>query len=73
MNQAIDVLDRLIARVPGELKVRGAATEALLAGKQAGKALAYAEAGLAEARKQNHRDSEGYFMELAAAAKKQGG
>jgi tetratricopeptide (TPR) repeat protein len=72
-DQARDVFDRLIARVPGELKVRGAAAEAMLSAKQAGRALAYAEGGLAEARKQNHRDSEGYFLELAGAAKKQGG
>ncbi len=71
--QAREVFDRLITRVPNELKVRGAAAEAMLSAKQPGKALAYAEGGLAEARKQNHRDSEGYFMELAGAAKKQGG
>jgi predicted Zn-dependent protease len=73
VGQARDVFDRLIARVPAELKVRGAAAEAMLSAKQAGNALAYAEGGLAEARKQNHRDSEGYFMELAGAARKQGG
>jgi hypothetical protein len=73
VGQAKDVFDRLIARIPGELKVRGAAAEAMLSARQPGNALAYAEGGLAEARKQNHRDSEGYFMELAGAAKKQGG
>jgi tetratricopeptide (TPR) repeat protein len=73
VGQAREVFDRLIARVPAELKARGAAAEAMLAAKQAGPAKAYAEAGIAEARKQNHRDSEGYFLELAAAAKKQGG
>jgi len=72
-NGAKDVFDRLIARVPSELKVLGAAAEAMLSAKQPTKALAYAEGGLVEARKQNHRDSEGYFMELAGAAKKQGG
>jgi tetratricopeptide (TPR) repeat protein len=72
LDQARDVFDRLIARVPAELKVRGAAAEAMLSAKQPSKALAYAEAGLIEARKQNHRDSEGYFLELAGAAKKQG-
>jgi predicted Zn-dependent protease len=73
VSQAKDVFDRLIARVPAELKVRGAAAEAMLSAKEPGNALAYAEAGLVEARKQNHRDSEGYFMELAGAAKKQRG
>ncbi len=73
LTQAREVFDRLIARVPAELKARGGAAEAMLAAKQAGPAKAYAEAGIAEARKQNHRDSEGYFLELAAAAKKQGG
>ncbi|HWY85973.1 MAG TPA: hypothetical protein VNX28_04570, partial [Gemmataceae bacterium] len=73
VGQAGDVFDRLIARVPAELKVRGAAAEAMLSARQPGKALAYAEGGLAAARQQNHRDSEGYFMELAGAAKKQGG
>ena len=70
VGQAGDVFDRLIARVPAELKVRGAAAEAMLSARQPGKALAYAEGGLAAARQQNHRDSEGYFMELAGAAKK---
>jgi tetratricopeptide (TPR) repeat protein len=73
VGQARDVFDRLIARVPAELKVRGAAAEAMLSAKEPGNALAYAEGGLAEARKQNHRDSEGYFMELAGAARKQRG
>jgi hypothetical protein len=59
--------------VPTELKVRGAAAEAMLSARQPGPARGYAEAGLAEARKQNHRDSEEYFLELAGAAKKQGG
>ena len=70
-DQAKEVFDRLIARVPAELKVRVAATETMLSAKQPAHALAFAEGGLTEARKQNHRDSEGYFMELAAAAKKQ--
>ena len=73
VGQAKEVFDRLIARVPSELKIRGAAAETMLSAKQAAHALAYAEAGLTEARKQNHRDSEGYFMELAGAAKRQGG
>jgi tetratricopeptide (TPR) repeat protein len=70
--QARDVFDRLIARVPGELQVAGAAAEAMLGAKQAKDALKFAEHGLSQARAQNHRDSEGYFLELIGAAKKQG-
>jgi hypothetical protein len=53
------------------MKVRVSAAEALLSAKQAGPALKYAEAGLAEARKQNNRDFEGAFLELVDAAKRQ--
>jgi tetratricopeptide (TPR) repeat protein len=70
-DQAQEVFDRLIARVPSELKVRVSAAEAMLSAKQAGQALKYAEAGLAEARKQNSRDFEGHFLELADAARRQ--
>src|SRR5262249_18289562 len=70
-DQAQDVFDRLISRVPAEMKIRVSAAEALLSAKQAGRALQYAEAGLAEARKQNNRDFEGAFLELVDAAKRQ--
>ena len=70
-DQAQDVFDRLIARVPSELKFRVSAAEALLSAKQAARVLKYAEAGLAEARKQNSRDSEGAFLEMVDAAKRQ--
>jgi tetratricopeptide (TPR) repeat protein len=72
-DQAQDVFERLVARVPGELKFAGSAAEAMLGMKQAGRALKFAEQGLAQARAQNNRDSEGYFLELIGAAKKQGG
>ncbi len=72
-EQAQDVFDRLIDRVPSELKYRATAAEAMLSARQGGRALHYAEAGLAEARKQQNRDSEGHLMELAEAAKRQGG
>jgi tetratricopeptide (TPR) repeat protein len=72
-DQAQDVFDRLIERVPTELKYRSAAAEAMLSARQGGRALRYAEAGLAEARKQQNRDSEGHLMELADAARRQGG
>jgi tetratricopeptide (TPR) repeat protein len=71
-DRAQDVFDRLIERVPGELRYRSTAAEAMLSAKQGPRALRFAEQGLAEARKRNDRDSEGHFMELAAAARKQG-
>jgi tetratricopeptide (TPR) repeat protein len=72
-DQAQDVFDRLIERVPNELKYRASAAEAMLSARQGVRALRYAEAGLAEARKQQNRDSEGHLMELAEAARRQGG
>jgi len=71
-EQAADVFQHLIDRMPTNMKYRGAAAEAMLALKQPSKALRFAEEGLAKARQQNDRDSEGYLMELAGAAKKQG-
>jgi hypothetical protein len=71
-DQADDVFTRLIERVPSELKYRGSAAEAMLSARQGKRALRLAEGGLAEARKQNNRDSEQYFLELVEAAKRQG-
>jgi tetratricopeptide (TPR) repeat protein len=71
VEEAAGVFERLIERAPGELRFRGSATEALLSARQPAKALQFAEGGLARARQQNDRDSEQYFMELAAAARKQ--
>jgi hypothetical protein len=71
-DQAQEVFDRLIIRVPTELKYRASAAEAMLSARQGGRALRYAEAGLAEARKQQNRDVEGHLMELADAARRQG-
>jgi hypothetical protein len=70
-DAAQDVFERLIARVPAELRYRGNAAEAMLAAKQGSAALLFAEQGLAKAREKNDRDSEGYFLELVAAAQKQ--
>jgi tetratricopeptide (TPR) repeat protein len=70
---ARDVFQRLLERTPGELKVAGSAAEAMLGLKRGGFAKQFAEHGLAQARAQNNRDSEGYFLELVEAAKKQGG
>jgi tetratricopeptide (TPR) repeat protein len=72
-DAAQDVFDRLIERVPSEIKYRINATEAMLSAKQGARAQRFAEAGLAKAREQNDRDSEQHFMELLEAAKRQGG
>lgn len=73
IEAAVDVFDRLIARAPEEYRFRSSAAEAMLSARQPARALKYAEDGLALARQQNNRDSESYFLELAGAAKKQGG
>ncbi len=71
--QAGDIFDRLLARVPDNLRYRSTAAEAMLSAKDAGRALRFAEDGLGAARKQKDRDSEEHFMELAEAARKRGG
>ncbi|HEX4589628.1 MAG TPA: tetratricopeptide repeat protein, partial [Gemmataceae bacterium] len=71
-DQAKDVFERLLGRAPDNMQIAGAATEAMLGAKRAKDALTFAEQGLAQARAQNNRDSEGYFLELVDAAKKQG-
>ncbi len=72
-DAARDVFQRLIDRVPSEMRYRTAATEAMLSLRQGARALEFAQAGLEAARKQNDRDSVGHFEELAAAARKQTG
>jgi tetratricopeptide (TPR) repeat protein len=72
-EQAQEVYDRLAAADPGNLQVRGKAAEGMLSLRQGGRALRFAEEGLAQARQQNDRDSEQYFLELVAAARKQVG
>jgi tetratricopeptide (TPR) repeat protein len=72
-DAAQDVFQRLIERVPTNLKVRGSAAEAMLTLKKPDRALRFAEEGLTAARQQNDRDSEQYLMELVEAAKKQMG
>jgi tetratricopeptide (TPR) repeat protein len=71
-DQAKDVFDRLIARSPDDARAAGTAAESMLGAKRGKDALAFAEQGLARARAQNSRDSEGYFLELLEAAKKLG-
>ena len=72
-DRARDVFERLIERSPSELRYRGTAAESMLSMKQGQAALHFAEGGLAKAREQNDRDSEQYFLELVAAARKQVG
>jgi tetratricopeptide (TPR) repeat protein len=71
VDAAEDVFRRLIERVPSNLRFRGAAAEAMLSLKQGGRALRFAEEGVAAARAANDRDFEQYLLELAAAARKQ--
>jgi tetratricopeptide (TPR) repeat protein len=71
-DEAQDVYQRLIERVPTNLTYRGDAAEAMLRLKQPGKALQFAEAGLEVARRQNDRDNEGRLLDLISAARKQG-
>jgi tetratricopeptide (TPR) repeat protein len=71
-DEAKDVFERLVARIPDDTQAAGAAAEAMLGARNANAALTFAEQGLAKARAQNNRDSEGYFLELVDAAKKQG-
>jgi hypothetical protein len=70
-EEARTVFERLIARVPSELRYPGSAAEAMLSAKQASLALHFAEQGLSKARESNNRDSEEYFKELVLAARKQ--
>ncbi len=72
-DAARDLFERLIERAPGELRYRGSAAEAMLTAKQGTVALRFAEQGLSKAREKNDRDSEQYFLELAAAARRQVG
>ncbi len=71
-EQAQDAFEHLIQRDPSNLRYRSDAAEAMLSLKQPKRALQFAEQGLATARQQNNRDQEQYFLELTAAAKKQG-
>jgi tetratricopeptide (TPR) repeat protein len=70
---AEDVFNRIIQRTPRDFKVRGQAAEAMMQLKHPAKARNFAEEGVAEARKANDRDAEGYLNDLAGAAKRQGG
>ncbi len=71
VEQAAEVFQRLIERVPNNFRYRGSAAESMLSLRQPARALRFAEEGIAAARQANDRDSEQYLQELAAAAKKQ--
>ncbi|MFN4261846.1 MAG: tetratricopeptide repeat protein [Gemmataceae bacterium] len=70
---AQDTFDRLIARVPTEMRYRSSAVEAMLSARQGERALSLAEQGLTQARQQQDRDAEHHFLELWNAAKKMTG
>ncbi|MBX9584483.1 MAG: hypothetical protein K2X87_29635, partial [Gemmataceae bacterium] len=69
-DRAAAEFDRLIARNPDEGKYYTAAAEEMLRLRNGPKALAFAEQGLAQARRSGNRDLEGHCQELAAAAKR---
>jgi tetratricopeptide (TPR) repeat protein len=69
-EKAREVFAGLLVSKPDDLKYYGPAIETMLGQKKGQWALEFAEKGLAKARSQNNRDSEQYFMELAAAAQK---
>jgi tetratricopeptide (TPR) repeat protein len=71
VEQAAEVFQRLIERVPSNFRYRGSAAESMLSLRQPARALRFAEEGVAAARQANDRDSEQYLLELASAAKKQ--
>jgi tetratricopeptide (TPR) repeat protein len=71
VEQATDVFTRLIERSPENLRYRGKAAEGMLSLRQPDRALQFAEQGVAEARRQNDRDSEQYLTELLDAARRQ--
>jgi tetratricopeptide (TPR) repeat protein len=73
VEQAAEVFQRLIERVPNNFRYRGAAAESMLSLRQGARALRFAEEGVAAAQHANDRDSEQYLQELAAAARKQMG
>src|SRR5262249_41970715 len=63
--------EKLSERAPAELRYRSTAAETMLSARQGARAKRFAEEGLAQARKQNDRDSEEHFKELVSAAQRQ--
>ena len=70
-DAAYEAFRVLLDGEPDDVRPLGTATESFLSLGQGQRAAEFAEKGLELARKQNNRDSEGYFMELSEAAKKQ--
>ncbi|MBA4062915.1 MAG: hypothetical protein C0501_04250 [Isosphaera sp.] len=70
---AAATFDVLLAARPDEGRFYAAAAEDMLRLKAGGRALGFAERGLAKAREHGDRDLEGHCQELVAAAKKAGG
>ncbi|MGH7169458.1 MAG: tetratricopeptide repeat protein, partial [Gemmataceae bacterium] len=60
VEQAAEVFQRLIERVPNNFRYRGSAAEAMLSLRQGERALRFAEEGVAAAQQANDRDSEQY-------------
>ena len=69
-QEAYAVFKEVVGRSADKLTVYAPAAEAMLGRNEPKLALEFAEAGLAQARKQNSRDGEQQFMELVDAAKK---
>jgi predicted Zn-dependent protease len=69
---AYTVFKDAIAQSPAALSLASAAAESMLGKKMGVRAQEFAEHGLKQARAQNNRDGEQQFLELVAAAKKQG-
>ena len=65
--------ETLLERFADEPRFYIAATESMLSAKQGAKALAFAEKGLASAKRLNSRDLDGACRELADAARRAGG
>lgn len=70
VSKAEEVFERLIARMPQELRFHGIAAEAMLSARQPERARRFVASGLELARQQKNRDSEEYFLELDQAAER---
>jgi tetratricopeptide (TPR) repeat protein len=69
-DQARDVFERLIDRVPFDMRVRAAAVEGMLSLRQGAHAAKMAEQALAKARELHDPESERHFLELSEAVRK---
>jgi tetratricopeptide (TPR) repeat protein len=69
-NEAANVFQRLIDRVPNNPRYRADAAEGMLSAGQPERALQFAEAGIEVARAENDRDTEHHLRDLAESAKR---